>query len=54
MNVIKNSSLAIIAVPLLAGPNPTQGDYYAPSPTTPIHPSAADLKRNAAFAVSFA
>jgi len=50
MKIIRNSSLAIILVPLVAGPvlaqSPTQGDYYAPGPTTPIHSTAAELKRN--------
>jgi hypothetical protein len=50
MNIIRNSSLPIILGLLAAGPvqaqSPTQGDYYAPGPTTPIHANAADLKRN--------
>jgi hypothetical protein len=50
MNIIRDSSLAIVLVLFVAGPvqaqNPTQGDYYAPGPTTPIHASAAELKRN--------
>ncbi len=50
MNIIRDSSLAIILVLLVAGPvkaqSPTQGDYYAPGPTTPIHATADQLKRN--------
>jgi hypothetical protein len=50
MNIIRDSSLAIIFGLLVAGPlqaqSPTQGDYYAPGPTTPIHATAAELKRN--------
>ena len=50
MNIIRDSSLPIILVLLVAGPaqaqSPTQGDYYAPGPTTPIHATGADLKRN--------
>lgn len=26
--------------------SPTQGDYYAPGPTTPVHATAQELKRN--------
>jgi hypothetical protein len=26
--------------------SPTQGDYYAPGPTTPVHASGQQLKRN--------
>jgi hypothetical protein len=48
---IRDSSLAIIILVLLvAGPvqaqSPTQGDYYAPGPTTPVHATADQLKRN--------
>ncbi|MFY9898664.1 MAG: hypothetical protein WAK67_12815 [Xanthobacteraceae bacterium] len=50
MHIIRKSSLAIILAVLVAGPvqaqNPTQGDYYAPGPTTPVRASAAELKRN--------
>jgi hypothetical protein len=50
MNIIRDSSLAIILVLLVAGPvqaqSPTQGDYYAPGPTMPIHATADQLKRN--------
>ena len=50
MYIIRKSSLAIILALLVAGPvqaqNPTQGDYYAPGPTTPVRASAAELKRN--------
>ncbi|HEY2244494.1 MAG: hypothetical protein WAV38_32320 [Xanthobacteraceae bacterium] len=50
MHIIRKSSLAIILALLVAGPvqaqSPTQGDYYAPGPTTPVRASAAELKRN--------
>jgi hypothetical protein len=50
MNIIRDSSLTIIFGLLVAGPlqaqSPTQGDYYAPGPTTPIHAPATELKRN--------
>jgi hypothetical protein len=50
MNIIRDSSLAIILVLLVAGPvqaqSPTQGDYYAPGPTTPIRATPEQLKRN--------
>ncbi|MGC1236276.1 MAG: hypothetical protein WA838_16615 [Xanthobacteraceae bacterium] len=50
MHIIRKLSLAIILAVLVAGPvqaqNPTQGDYYAPGPTTPVRASAAELKRN--------
>ena len=50
MNIIRDLSLAIILVLLVAGPvqaqSPTQGDYYAPGPTMPIHATADQLKRN--------
>jgi hypothetical protein len=50
MNIIRDSSLGIILVLSIAGPvqaqSAAQGDYYAPGPTTPIHGSPADLKRN--------
>ncbi|MFZ0987480.1 MAG: hypothetical protein WAN27_07095 [Xanthobacteraceae bacterium] len=50
MHIIRKSSLAIILAVLVAGPvqaqNPTQGDYSAPGPTTPVRASAAELKRN--------
>ena len=50
MHIIRKSSLAIILAVLVAGPvqaqNPTQGDYYAPGPTTPVRASAGELKRN--------
>jgi hypothetical protein len=51
MNIIRESSLAIILVLLVAGPvqaqSSTQGDYYAPGPTTPVHAAAGQLKKNA-------
>jgi hypothetical protein len=50
MNIIRDSSLAIILVLSIAGPvqsqSPTQGDYYAPGPTTPIRATPEQLKRN--------
>ena len=50
MSIIRVSSLAIILVPLIAWPvqaqSPTQGDYYAPGPTTVVHASPGQLKLN--------
>jgi len=50
MSIIRDSSLAIILVLSIAGPvqsqSPTQGDYYAPGPTTPIRATPEQLKRN--------
>jgi hypothetical protein len=50
MNVIRDSSLAIILGLLVVGPlqaqSPTQGDYYAPGPTTVVHASPEQLKLN--------
>ncbi len=50
MNIIRDSSLAIILVLSIAAPvqaqNPKQGDYYAPGPTTPIKATADQLKLN--------
>jgi hypothetical protein len=50
MHVVARISLAsfvvVFAAPVLAQ-SPTSGDYYAPGPTTVVHGSAADLKRNA-------
>jgi hypothetical protein len=50
MNIIRDSSLAIIFVLSIAGPvqsqSPTQGDYYAPGPTTPMRATPEQLKRN--------
>jgi hypothetical protein len=50
MNMIRDLSLATILVLSIARPvqaqSPTQGDYYAPGPTTPVHAGAAELKRN--------
>jgi hypothetical protein len=40
------SIVALFAAPVQAQ-SPAQGDYYAPGPTTPIHATAAELKRNA-------
>ena len=50
MHVIRDSSLAIILAVSIAGPvqaqGPTGGDYYAPGPTTVVHPTAGQLKLN--------
>ena len=50
MHVIRDSSLAIILALSIAGPvqaqGPTGGDYYAPGPTTVVHPTAGQLKLN--------
>ena len=50
MNIVRDSSLAIILVPLIAWPvqaqSPTQGDYYAPGPTTVVNASPEQLKLN--------
>jgi hypothetical protein len=50
MNVTEKLFLTSILALSIAGPaqaqSPTQGDYYAPGPTTPLHATAADLKRN--------
>ena len=51
MHIATRISLASLAV-LLAAPvqaqNPPAGDYYAPGPTTPVHATASELKRNSA------
>jgi hypothetical protein len=48
MHVVARVSLAsfvaVFAAPVLAQ---SPGDYYAPGPTTAVHGTAADLKRNA-------
>ena len=50
MKIIKHSPLAAILLLSIMGTaqaqSPTQGDYYAPGPTTPIHAPAAQLKKN--------
>jgi hypothetical protein len=50
MNVIEKSLLASILALSIAGPvqaqNTTGGDYYAPGPTTVIHATPEQLKRN--------
>ena len=50
MNIVRDSSLAIILALSIAWPvqaqSPTQGDYYAPGPTTVVHASAGQLKLN--------
>jgi hypothetical protein len=47
MHIVAGSPLASF-VAVFVGPvqaqSPTQGDYYAPGPTTPLHATAADLK----------
>jgi hypothetical protein len=49
MNIIRDSSPAIALSLLLAGPvqaqSPAQGDYYAPGPTTVVHPTQGQLRR---------
>ena len=51
MHIAAGISLAALAV-LFAAPvqaqTPTPGDYYAPGPTTAVHATAAELKRNSA------
>ena len=50
MNSTEKLLLASIAVLSIAGPvqaqGPTGGDYYAPGPTTVVHPTQGQLKRN--------
>ena len=50
MNVTKKLLLASILALSLAWPvqaqSPTQGDYYAPGPTTVVHASPGQLKLN--------
>ena len=50
MSITKLFVPASVAALLIAAPvqaqSPTQGDYYAPGPTTPVHASAAELKKN--------
>src|SRR5262249_32777555 len=50
MKIIRDSSLATILALSIAGPvqaqSPTQGDYYAPGPTTVVHPTQGQLKLN--------
>jgi hypothetical protein len=50
MNITRNFGLASIFALSIAAPvqaqSPTQGDYYAPGPTTPIHATPDQLKRN--------
>jgi hypothetical protein len=50
MYVITTLSLASVLALSIVAPvqaqSPTQGDYYAPGPTTPIHATADQLKRN--------
>jgi hypothetical protein len=50
MNITRKFCLASIFALSIVAPvqaqSPTQGDYYAPGPTTPIHTTADQLKRN--------
>ena len=50
MNITKELFLASVLALWIAGPvqaqSPTQGDYYAPSPTTVVHASPGQLKLN--------
>jgi hypothetical protein len=50
MYIITSLSLASVLALSIVAPvqaqSPTQGDYYAPGPTTVVHPSGAQLKRN--------
>jgi hypothetical protein len=50
MNRTEMLFLASILALSIAGPaqgqSPTQGDYYAPGPTTVVHPTAGQLKKN--------
>jgi hypothetical protein len=50
MNIVRDSSLGTILALSIAWPvqaqSPTQGDYYAPGPTTVVHASPGQLKLN--------
>lgn len=50
MNTIEKLLLASVLALSMAGPvraqSATQGDYYAPGPTTPVHATAGGLKKN--------
>jgi hypothetical protein len=50
MNVTEKLFLASILAQSMVGPvqaqGPTGGDYYAPGPTTVVHPSEGQLKQN--------
>jgi hypothetical protein len=50
MNVTEKLFLASILALSMVGPvqaqSPTQGDYYAPGPTTVVHPTEGQLKLN--------
>src|SRR5215472_7200597 len=50
MNIIRDSFLATILVLSVAAQaqaqSPTPGDYYAPGPTTVVHASPGQLKKN--------
>ena len=47
MNITKRLPLALILALSIAGSvraqSPTQGDYYVPGPTTPLHPTPGQL-----------
>ena len=50
MNITKTLFLASVLALSIAAPvqaqSPTQGDYYAPGPTTVVHASPGQLKLN--------
>ena len=49
MNSTRKLCLASILALSIAGPaqaDPKEGDYYAPGPTTPIHATAGQMKKN--------
>ena len=50
MNITEKLFLASVLALWVAGPvqaqSPTQGDYYAPGPTTVVHASPGQLKLN--------
>jgi hypothetical protein len=50
MNITGKLFVTSILALLIAGPvqaqSPTQGDYYAPGPTTPLRATPDQLKRN--------
>jgi hypothetical protein len=50
MNINRKLCLASILALGIAAPvqaqSPKEGDYYAPGPTTPVHATAGQLKKN--------
>jgi hypothetical protein len=52
MNTTEKLLLTSLLTLSIAGPvqaqSPTQGDYYAPGPATPVHATAGGLKKNQA------